>query len=205
MGPVALTHLDSDQSRGLLEVLDRYRLGSVLLGPEDVKDVMYPQWQSMVDREDSVEVLAQAGQQVILEPNVELAVFNPPEVWFMHPNKNGVVLKLMYGEVSFLLTADIGSPTKYWLIRNAPLLNRTFLKVAHRSSRTSTATEFLANVVSPIGIISADSANSFGHPMLGVLERLETPMGEGAILHTDRDGAIEFIGDGQALWFKIER
>ena len=167
----------------------------------------------MVDREDSVEVLAQAGQQVILEPNVELAVFNPPEGWFMHPYKNGVVLKLMYGEVSFLLTADIGSPmtadigspTKYWLIRNAPLLNRTFLKVAHRSSRTPTATEFLANVVSPIGIISADSANSFGHPMLGVLERLETPMGEGAILHTDRDGAIEFIGDGQALWFKIER
>jgi len=83
LGMVDLTHLDSDQSRGLLEVLDRYRVGSVFFGPEDVKDAMYPQWQSMEDREDSVEVLSQTGQQLILEPNVELAVLNPPEVWFI--------------------------------------------------------------------------------------------------------------------------
>jgi len=40
---VVLTHLGSDHSRGLLEVLDRYNVGSVLLGLEDTKGVMYPQ------------------------------------------------------------------------------------------------------------------------------------------------------------------
>ena len=206
---VVLTHLDSDHSRGLLEVLDRYRVGSVLFGPQDVKGAMYPQWRSMMDREDAVEVLAQTGQQVILEPGVMLQMLNPPEQsagGLIHdPNNNGVVLKLTYGEVSFLLTADIESPTENRLVRSGSALNSTVLKVAHHGSRTSTTPAFLASVGPSVGVISVGATNSFGHPVPEVLERLKEAMGEGAILRTDRDGTIEFISDGQTLWFKTER
>ena len=206
---VVLTHLDSDHSRGLLEVLDRYRVGSVLFGPQDVKGAMYPQWRSMMDREDAVEVLAQTGQQVILEPGVMLQVLNPPEQSaggpIHDPNNNGVVLKLTYGEVSFLLTADIESPTENRLVRSGPALISTVLKVAHHGSRTSTTPAFLASVGPSVGVISVGATNSFGHPVPEVLERLKEAMGEGAILRTDRDGTIEFISDGQTLWFKTER
>ena len=116
-----------------------------------------------------------------------------------------MVLKLTHGKLSFLLTADIGSPNENQLVRNGPPLNSTGLRVTHRGGRTSSAPAFLASVGSSVGVISAGSTSSFGHQVLEVLEKLEEAMGEGAILRTDRDETIEFTSDGQALWFKTER
>ena len=163
----------------------------------------------MMDGENAVEILAQAGQQVIIEPGVKLQVLNAPEqsaVGLVHdPNNDGVVLKLTYGEVSFLLTADIESPAENQLVHSGPALNSTVFKMAHHGSRTSTTPAFLASVEPSVGVISVGAANSFGHLVPEVLERLEEAMKEGVILRTDRDGTIEFISDGQALWFKTER
>lgn len=190
-------------------MLDRYNVGSVLLGLEDIKGAMYPQWRSMMDGEDAGEILAQAGQQVIIEPGVKLQVLNPPKQsagGLVHdPNNDGVVLKLAYGEVSFLLTTDIESPAENQLVRSGPALNSTVLKVAHYDSRTSTTPAFLASVGPSVGVISVGATNSLGHPVPEVLERLEEALEEGVILRTDRDKTIEFISDGQALWFKTER
>lgn len=47
---VVLTHLDADHSRGLLEVLDRYQVASVLMGLENPDAALYPQWQASLER-----------------------------------------------------------------------------------------------------------------------------------------------------------
>ncbi len=206
---VVLTHLDSDHSRGLLEVLDRYRVASVLFGLENPQSAMYPQWRSMLDRENAIEILAQAGQVVVLEPGVSLQVLNPPErtagVPAKDQNNNGVVLRLVYGEVSFLLTADIESPAENRLVRSGPTMGSAVLKVAHHGSRTSTTPAFLAGVGPSVAVISVGAANRFGHPRPEILERLGDAIGEDGIFRTDRDGTVEFISDGQALWVKTDR
>ncbi len=43
---VVLTHLDSDHSRGLLDVLDTYEVGAVLSGEGSADTAMYAQWQA---------------------------------------------------------------------------------------------------------------------------------------------------------------
>jgi competence protein ComEC len=48
---VAVTHLDADHSRGLLEVLDRYQVAAVLVGVEDSTSPLYPQWQASQERQ----------------------------------------------------------------------------------------------------------------------------------------------------------
>lgn len=206
---VVLTHLDSDHSRGLLEVLDRYSVASVLFGPENPQSAMYPQWRSMLDRENAIEILAQAGQQVVLEAGVSLRVLNPPRqstgASAKGQNNNGVVLKLVYDEVSFLLAADIEAAAENRLVRSGPDIYSSVLKVAHHGSNTSTTTAFLAGVGPSVAVISVGAANRFGHPRPEILDRLVEAIGEDALFRTDRDGTVELISDGQAIWVKTER
>ena len=206
---VVLTHLDSDHSRGLLEVLDRYSVASILSGPENPQSTMYPQWRSMLDRENATEILAQAGQQVVLEPGVSLQVLNPPDQpageSAKDQNNNGVVLRLVHNDVSFLLAADIEAPAENRLVRSGPAIDSAVLKVAHHGSRTSTIPAFLAKANPSVAVISVGAANRFGHPRPEILERLTEAIGEDSIFRTDLDGTVEFISDGQALWVKTER
>ena len=63
----------------------------------------------------------------------------------------------------------------------------------------------MAEVGPSVAVISVGAANRFGHPRLEVIERLAAAIGEDAIFRTDRDGTVEFISDGKALWVRTER
>ena len=163
----------------------------------------------MLDRENAIEIPAQAGQQVVLEPGISLQILNPPDPSAggsaKDQNNNGVVLRLTYNEVSFLLAADIEAAAENRLVRSGPTINSTVLKVPHHGSRTSTTPAFLAGVGPSVAVISVGAANRFGHPVPEILERLREAIGEDAIFRTDRDGTVEFISDGESLWVKTER
>ena len=67
---VALTHLDADHSRGLLEVQHRYRVAAVLVGGGGVEypeSVFYPQWRATLDRQRLQVMPVSAGYRILLE------------------------------------------------------------------------------------------------------------------------------------------
>ena len=61
---VALTHLDADHGRGLLEVLDRYQVAAVLVGVEYSESVFYPQWRATLDRQRLQVMPVSAGYRI---------------------------------------------------------------------------------------------------------------------------------------------
>ena len=75
---VALTHLDADHSRGLLETLDRYRVGAVLEGLRPPEAAMLPQWAARLERHNLRSIPLRAGHAVELEPGLTLETLNPP-------------------------------------------------------------------------------------------------------------------------------
>ena len=75
---VALTHLDADHSRGLLETLDRYRVGAVLEGLRPPESAMLPQWAARLERHNLRSIPLRAGHAVELEPGLLLETLNPP-------------------------------------------------------------------------------------------------------------------------------
>ena len=56
-----------------------------------------------------------------------------------------------------------------------------------------------------LAVISVDAGNLFGHSDPGVVKRLVEEVGAECIYRTDRDGTIELISDGSALWVKTDR
>ena len=206
---VVLTHPHADHLTGLVEVLHRYRVKQVLAPDLTGDSPIYEEWLRLIKDKNIKYTVAQAGQQINLGEGAAIKVLNPQISPLTDTesdiDNNGVVLRLSMGEVSFLLTADIGREAEWELIARRADLKSTVLKVAHHGSDTSTTPEFLAVVKPQLAVISVGVDNRFGHPSDEVIERLEKILGLENIYRTDEHGTIEFTTDGEKLWVKTER
>ena len=203
---VVMTHLDSDHSHGLLEVLDRYAVGPVLSGPSAGRTEMTAEWEQRLQRHGLTAVDVTAAYAIDLGDGVVARVLNPEAGQYSGDlNNDSVVLRMTYGETSFLLTADIEMEAEERLIQDEAPLASTVLKVGHHGSKTSTSAEFLEAVSPSIAVISAGADNPYGHPAREVLERLEASVGADNIFRTDLSGNIEVISDGKSVWVAIQR
>jgi competence protein ComEC len=109
-----------------------------------------------------------------------------------------LVLCLRLGEQRFLLTGDIEQDRERALVASGVLQPKGILKVAHHGSQSSSHPAFLQTVKPVFALISAGTANSYGHPHPAVLARLAQA---GAIvLRTDQEGVISITTDGRRLF-----
>jgi competence protein ComEC len=205
---VVCTQPQADHITGLVEVLQRYKVKQVLEPGLSYNSSIHQEWCSLVEEKQIKRDKAQAGQEIDLGNGIKLEVLNPPaSLWegtSDDVDNNGVVLRLSWGKVSFLFTADIREEVEFALIGQRANLKSTVLKVSHHGSKTSTTSQFLAAVAPEVAVISVGEDNPFGHPSPEVLERLIDRLGEDNVYRTDEDGTIEFITDGEKLWVRIE-
>ncbi|MBI2860863.1 MAG: DNA internalization-related competence protein ComEC/Rec2 [Chloroflexi bacterium] len=205
---VVLSHPHQDHLAGLVDVLGRYRVKMALSPEIDYQSPLYQEWLGLTGSGKMESITARAGLEIDLGGAV-IAVLHPGEVPLSGTasdvDNNGTVLRLSLGEVSFLLTGDIGGEAEMELVRRRASLDSTVLKVAHHGAETSTTGDFLAAVAPQAAAISAGAGNPFGHPGAGALSRLEEVIAAGQIYRTDRQGAIEFITDGQRLWVSTDK
>jgi competence protein ComEC len=141
----------------------------------------------------------QRGDRVELG-GVELRVHHPPAPdWERQKvrNDDSLVIELRYGEVSVLLTGDIGREVERALIPTLDLLPTVVLKSPHHGSGTSSSDEFIAALQPRVVLISSGRGNPYGHPVPHVLERYRAA--GAAVYRTDRDGQIELATDGRTL------
>ncbi len=208
---VAATHLDSDHVGGLLGVLTRYRTGVVLQSqsaPESDDATLYPQWQAVLNNQGHPSAIVRSGHNIALGRDVTLEVLHPPADGSLTGQRYGsnnasTVMRLDYGEISFLLTGDIEADAERYLLATAgDKLRADVLKASHHGSRTSTTSAFLAAVGPGSAAVSAGRDNRFGHPHPEVMDRLESIVGPGHVFLTARDGTIEYVSDGKGLWVK---
>jgi competence protein ComEC len=204
---VVCTQPHADHVTGLVEVLQRYKVKRVLDPEVSYNSSIYQEWCNLVEDKEIEYNIAWAGQEIDLGSGIEMEVLNPPEgLWegtSDDVDNNGVVLRLTWGKVSFLFTADIREEAEFELIGQRANLKSTVLKVAHHGSETSTASQFLAAVDPEVAVISVGADNPFGHPSPEVVERLIDGVGEYNVYRTDEDGTVEFITDGDRLWLRF--
>ncbi|MEE8620037.1 MAG: ComEC/Rec2 family competence protein [Dehalococcoidia bacterium] len=205
---VVCTQPQADHVTGLVEVLQRYKVKQVLEPGVSYNSSVYQEWINVVEDKGIEYNIARTGQEIDLGNGIELEVLNPPQDLFEETShdvdNNGVVLRLTWGKVSFLFTADIREAAEFELIGQRANLRSTVLKVAHHGSDTSTTSQFLAAVDPEVAVICVGANNPFGHPSPEVMQRLIDGLGEDNVYRTDEDGTVEFITDGERLWVRVD-
>jgi competence protein ComEC len=203
---LVLTHPHQDHLAGLLEVLRRYHVGQVLYSSSDYSSPLFDEWLRTIEAEEVESTVALSGHHIDLGDGVTIEVvrFAPLPGVVSDVDNESLVLRLEYGEVSFLLAADIGSEAEWELLRERAPLASTVLKVAHHGSDTSSTLEFLSVVDPRAAVISVGADNDYGLPDEEVLDRLGERTGRGNIYRTDEQGTITFTTDGEKLWVEIE-
>ena len=153
---VVSTHPDADHLVGLEEVLQRYNVGQVMVSGITADTALNDEWKQSLAEKGISSIQAQAGQRITLGDGVVIEVLNPvvPFQFADDADDNGVVLRVIIGQVSFLLTGDISGAGEFALITDRADLQSTVLKVAHHGSTYATTAEFLAVVEPQIAVIS---------------------------------------------------
>jgi beta-lactamase superfamily II metal-dependent hydrolase len=115
-------------------------------------------------------------------------------------NDGSVVLHLVYGATSVLLTGDLPSTYEDYLVgldgKDGELASDV-LKAGHHGSKYSTDSLWLSAVHPRVVVISAGKNNVYGFPAPSTVERIKA---EGAQMISTIDlGTIHFISDGRTI------
>jgi competence protein ComEC len=203
---VVLTHSHDDHLVGLMGVLQRYRVGLVLESGFGEGPV-YREWLAQIEEKKIDWTIARAGQEIDVGEGIVLEVVYPYDELLegteSKANSNSLVLRLVWGNVSFLLTGDADDEAEQDILYGGVVhdLQSTVLKVGHHGSKHSTSSEFLAVVDPQVVVVSVGEGNTFGHPSDETMARL----GGVDVYRTDERGTITFTTNGERLWVNPAR
>lgn len=195
------THPDKDHISGLGDVLERYRVAMYLEpGVPDMTSVSHHVMDDVAKEQGIQHLIAHRGMRIHLGGGAYADILFPDrdESTQKATNDGSIVLHVVYGAHSFMLTGDLPSPYEDYLVGlDGDGLTSDVLKAGHHGSKYSTDSLWLAAVQPEYVVISAGKGNTYGHPNPATVERIQK---EGAqILSTMDRGTIDFETDGVAL------
>lgn len=197
------THPDKDHISGLADVLEQYSVQN-FLSPDIYNDTtIFLHLMSDVASEKRLHTfVARRGMRIHLGDGAYADVLYPDRdvSRINNTNDGSIVLHVVYGTTSFMLTGDLPSTQEDYLVMlegTSTELRSDVLKAGHHGSKFSTSDLWLSKVKPNIVVISAGKENTYGHPNLDAIARVQN---EGAkIVSTMDSGTITFVSDGTAV------
>ncbi len=192
---VVNTHPDEDHCGGLAGVLAKYPAQHVYSSVTEHTTKVFS---------NVVKYAEEQGQQIEVPQTGDSWYVGDASVTCIGPvgtysdsNNGSLVLRVDFGETSFLFTGDMEQKAEADLLDSGADVRADVLKVGHHGSPTSSSQAFLGAVAPSIAVISVGEDNDYGHPNADVLSRLEALGAE--LYRTDTQGEIIVRSDGQTL------
>ena len=154
-----------------------------------------------LDEHDINIIIPKAGDSFML--GTALVEVLAPLRDYNDENNNSLVLKMTYGDISFLFKGDAERASEIDMVEAGLDLSATVLKVSHHGSNTSTTYPFLREVMPEIAIISVGVNNQHKHPHDDTLSRLRDA--DVKVYRTDLQGDIIIRSDGKNLTVETQR
>lgn len=197
---VVLTHPDSDHMNGLIEVLKRYRIKTIVYNGIVDTSPAYRYFKELAAAERAEVVIAVAGQRFqfaeaeleILFPEASLASRR-----FDDTNESSIVGRYSFGDSDFLFSGDLPQAEERELVSTGAVLEAEVMKAGHHGSKTASAPEFIKAINPVYAVVSAGRNNTYGHPHYRTLHTLSAAGVE--ILRTDLRGTIHIHMSAKSL------
>ena len=206
---LVLSHPNSDHLNGLIFIARHFNVKTIWTNNEARTTQGYERLQNIISRKqiNLPDFQHMPRQQLIngvefcfLYPPADFLVQKASQKW-RSTNNNSLVVKVSFGDISFLFAGDIMAEAEQELLDLAGAdLACDVLLVPHHGSRTSSSQSFLASVQPDVAVFSAGWKNRFRFPHATVLAAYEKIGCR--IFRTDQNGAIMIKTDGNRLTVK---
>jgi competence protein ComEC len=193
------THPHEDHIGSLDSVIDSFDIGVVYMPKISTNTKTFEDVLLSIKNKGLKVMTAKAGVILDLGEGVKAEMVAPNSDRYEDINDYSAVIKLTYGETSFLFTGDAEAVSEKEMVAKGYNLKADVLKVGHHGSTSSTSPVFLKAVSPKYAIISVGKDNQYGHPDSIILNRLKTFGVQ--VYRTDESGTIIAATDGKNITF----
>ncbi len=184
-----ITHIDSSHLGGCDDILKSFTVQTIITNGEEDESASYKEVIDEIDEEQLIRGMVKDSWD-IGPANIEIIQTNNH---FDSFDKNSLVSKLTYGEVSLLFTGDCREECEDFLLEKN--ITADIIQVADHGTKFATEIDFLEKVNPSVAIIEVGD-NLYGHPAEETLDRLSQ---EGVqVYRTDLNGNIEIKMNGES-------
>ncbi|MEF2964623.1 ComEC/Rec2 family competence protein [Paenibacillus sp. M1] len=195
------THPDADHIGGLDAVIDHHEVGAIYMPKVQSNTKTFESLLTSIRNKGLKVKSAQAGLEPDWDDQVKVSMLAPVEA-NDDSNNMSAVLKVSYGETSFLLTGDAERASEAAMLDAGEDVRADVLLVGHHGSKSSTSPDFLRQVAPEFAVIQVGD-NSYGHPKQEILDRLSKSGVR--VFRNDLQGTVEIASDGQNYEIITER
>jgi competence protein ComEC len=198
-----VTQPKSSVINALPALLDRYDVGLVLTNGQTAESDEY---RALVRAWGSKQMSVAAGYHLETDDGVTLEILHPQALPDAEadPDQEALVLRVSYGETSFLITPELDASAEKELLEAGWYAGSTVLVLPAHGSDKANPDWFLQAVHPQAAVAMVEAGNRTELPASGTLDRLQT-LSAGPVYRTDQQGTVEMVTDGRTLWVYPER
>ena len=200
------THPHEDHLSGLVAVLNAVPVDLILSPVTEWNTKRFERFMEYADLQGApVSVPAVGDTMQLGGATVTVLQCWPESVQWRENDVNdmSIVVRIDYGETSFIITGDAEETSEYMMIDSGVPLKADVLRVAHHGSTYSTSEQFLKAVSPRYAVISCGKGNGYYHPHGRVLNLLKE---NGVwLFRTDLQGTVKCVSDGKDIKFSVDR
>ena len=189
------THPHEDHIGGLDDVIDNFDIGTIYMPDVITTSKTFEDLLDSIENKNLTFNVPVIGSSFKLGDSDFTVIYTGMDTSDL--NNTSIVLRMVYGNTSFLFTGDATDVTEEKIINQN--IQTDVLKVGHHGSKYSTTDKFLAKVNPKYAVISVGSDNKYGHPASSTINKLNSANIE--TYRTDQDGTVIAESDGNDIKF----
>ena len=200
---VIMSHGHSDHMGGY-EALADYEIGTGYISPQIHDTQIYENAIDLLDEKCDAVIVPAVGDSFDLG-NAKVQFLGPADDYYEDLNDSSLVVRITYGNTSFMLPGDMeGVAADQMISAFDSLATDVFVAAHHGSNNDATNSYTLLRAINPFAVIisSAGAESEYGFPHKEVLSRIDDI---GATLYrTDLLGDIIVVSDGENITFNTK-
>ena len=200
---VVVTHAHEDHCGGVSAILKAVTAETVYCPVTEYDSRAFRNVVSAANAQ-GLEITVPVVGEIFTVGSAQVQVIGPVKD-YDDPNDTSIVLRMTYGNTSFLFTGDAESTSERDIMEAGFNVSADVLKVGHHGSSTSSSYVWLKAVAPTYAVISSNRTEEpdYNHPHEEVVSRLRD---EDAIVYrTDLQGTVTCISDGKTISFTVTR
>lgn len=196
---LVITHQHDDHMSGAEKIIQTYNVKNVIMPMLSEENSIDSETYDRLLHTISNYKVKPLGAQNLNSFNLGSAKIDvlAPNKQYKELNNMSIVMKIVYGENSFLFQGDAESQVEKSLLFSDYDLSADVLKLGHHGSRTSTTENYLDAVNPSLAVVSCGQGNNYGHPRVTVIDYLVDRNIDYFI--TFVDGDIVVSSDGKTI------